>query len=174
MKKLAPLCFSFTISGLSPSPPRSPARSQPPYSRVETHGRRVTSWSPLGSRTEAKREKKEAEEEEGRKKKEKVVRILPPPRDGRVDRPTAASARCGSHASLNGDRARQPVRVGADVSVHVLKFPSFGCPPGDIKRELVQSQARLEDVYPRGGKGTGCCCYGNAAFCCCCPNLRML
>lgn len=51
------LCLSFTISGTSPSPLRSPGQTQPPYSRVETHGRRVTSWSPLGFRTD--------EEEEG-------------------------------------------------------------------------------------------------------------
>lgn len=34
----ASLCLSFTISGASPSPPRSPVQTQPPYSRVETHG----------------------------------------------------------------------------------------------------------------------------------------
>lgn len=57
INQLAPLCLSLTISGTSPSPLRSRVQTQPPYSRAETHRRRVTSWSPLGFRTD--------EEEEG-------------------------------------------------------------------------------------------------------------
>lgn len=140
---------------MSPLHPRFPVQSQPPYSRVETHGRCVTSWSPLGSRTEAG------------KKKKKNLRTLPPQTDVRaVQRP--ASALCKPHLCLEWE----PVTFNGCISVHVLNFPSFGC-PSDIQRELDQSQGRLEDVYPGGGKCTGCCCYGNAAFCCCCPNLRI-
>ncbi|CAB1425632.1 unnamed protein product [Pleuronectes platessa] len=67
----------FTIAGMSPSLPRSPARSQPPYSRAETHGRCVTSRSPLGSRTEA-----------GEKKENTTT--LPPRADGCASCPMAA------------------------------------------------------------------------------------
>lgn len=62
IKELESLCFFFTISGISLSLPRSPVQSQPPFSRVETHGRRVTSWSPLGFRTEAKKKKEKKRE----------------------------------------------------------------------------------------------------------------
>ncbi|KAA8588106.1 hypothetical protein FQN60_001300 [Etheostoma spectabile] len=55
IKELASLCFFFTISGMSPLHPRFPVQPQPPYSRVETHGRCVTSWSPLGSRNSKQR-----------------------------------------------------------------------------------------------------------------------
>lgn len=57
INELGSLCLSFTISGTSPSPLRSPGQTQPPYSRVETHGRRVTSWSPLGFRTDEEEER---------------------------------------------------------------------------------------------------------------------
>lgn len=58
--RLPSLGPSFTISGTSPSPPRSPVQTQPLHSRVETHGRRVTSWPPFGFRTD-----EEEEEERG-------------------------------------------------------------------------------------------------------------
>lgn len=101
IKELASLCFFFTISGMSPSLPRSPVQSQPPYSRVETHGRRVTSWSPLGFRTEAKKE--------GKKKERRAD--PPSSSDGCVSGPTGASAACKPHQWLNGGRTEGASRI---------------------------------------------------------------
>lgn len=47
--------FLYSLPDTSPLLPRRPARSHPPYSRVETRGRCETSRSPLGSRTEPSR-----------------------------------------------------------------------------------------------------------------------
>lgn len=71
INQLASLCLSLTISGTSPSPLRSRVQTQPPYSRAETHRRRVTSWSPLGFRTD--------EEEEGGWGGGVCVQVLPLP-----------------------------------------------------------------------------------------------
>lgn len=69
MKQPATLCPPFSISGTSPSPRRSPARSRPPYSRVETHGRqlvpaRLPYWG-HGGRGEKKRRAAPASSSDG-------------------------------------------------------------------------------------------------------------
>lgn len=137
INELGSLCLSFTISGASPSPLRSPGQTQPPYSRVETHGRRVTSWSPLGFRTE---------EEQERGVGKICVQLLPLPQ---MDVRTV-QRQSGIRVSVtNGWKEASPVELSGYISVHVVKFTSFSC-PGDIKGKLIQSQGRLADVCQRG------------------------
>lgn len=163
INQLGSLCLSFTISGTSPSPLRSPGQTQPPYSRVETHGRRVTSWSPLGFRTD---------EEEERGVGRICVQVLPLPQTDVWTVQQQSGTRVSATNGWKEASPRRPLELSGCVSVHVVKFTSFSC-PGDIKGKLIQSQGRLADVCRReglggGGMGTGCCCYGNAAYLSCC------
>lgn len=137
------LCLSFTISGTSPSPLRSPGQTQPPYSRVETHGRRVTSWSPLGFRTD---------EEEERGVGKICVQVLPLPQMDVWTVQRQSGIRVLVTNGWKEASPRRPVELSGCVSVHVVKFTSFSC-PGDIKERLIQSQGRIADACRREGLG---------------------
>lgn len=157
---------------MPPSPPRSPVQSQPPYSRVETHGRRVkSSWSPLGFRTEAERRGGKK-----MKKGEKACRSsLPLSSDGCVNRPTAASAPPQPRQWSNGGRAEGASRIECSHFRSCVKNSHHSVATVTSEESSSNGTGGLGDVYPRGGICAGCCCHGNAFFPPrCCLHLRML
>lgn len=112
IKEVASLCFFFTIAGMSPSLPRSSVQTQPPYSRVETHSRCVTSRSLLGSRTGAKKKKQ---------------RTLPPRTDVRTVQ-WLPPLLCKHHSFLNGSRTQgastfQRLHFRSCVKIPIIRLP---------------------------------------------------
>lgn len=144
---------------MSPSLSRPPVQRQPPYSRVETHGRRVTSWPPLGFRTKAKKEKKAC-------RSALLLRWMCERPNGRLrSLLTSPVAEWGPHGGSQSNLA---------VTFPFMCLNSHHSVPQVTSKESSSNQTGgSRTCIQEEEKCTGCCCYGNTAFRCC-PYLRML